>query len=145
MTVALRDHIHLFPYTGQTTITGTEHDNSRYALLMPGMDAKIDTAAHVDYGLTGAAHVYQTLSSGNPITYMNGQLQLQTSDAQKNTLLTLNGKVCWLMLNDHDDDSPIPVNGTNGYKVLVKVTNFRMVNSVHDYWHVFIQVMDITL
>jgi hypothetical protein len=144
MTTVLHDHIHLFAYTGQNELTGGELDASDYHLLMPGMDEKLETATAVERGLTGVAHIYRVLDdNNNPKQFSNGTLQIMATTAEKDALKALSGKSCWLALNDHDDD-PFELVAGNGYLVVAVVTGTRMVNAMHDYWHVFVQITDVS-
>jgi hypothetical protein len=144
MTTALHDHIHLFAYASQAELNESEQNACAYQVLMPGLDSKLETAVAVERGLTGVAHIYRTLdTSNNPKRFENGTLQIMATTAEKDVLLLLSGKSCWLMLNDHDD-SPCTVGTGNGYLVVAQITNYRMVNAMHDYWYVFVQITDVS-
>jgi hypothetical protein len=146
MTTQLQDHIHLFAYTNQTQLDQTAHDASLYHLLMPGFDGRLETSVAVERGLTGKPHVYQVVDgNGDPYLFRNGTLTLMERTTEKDTLETLSGKICWLILNYHDDDSGgvTPVGSGSGYKCVAVVTNSRLLNPTADYWYVYVQITDI--
>lgn len=148
MAVTLHDHIHLLAYTGQTGLDATAQAATDYALLLPGFDAKPETAASVERGLTGVPHVYSTVDgSGHPLRFKNGTLQLLATQAELDALLALSGQRCYLVLNSHEDDDPTygcPVNATNGYHCLAVVTTYRLIDPGQVYWTVFITITDLT-
>ncbi|CAG0995553.1 hypothetical protein ANAEL_02567 [Anaerolineales bacterium] len=142
MTKQTHDHIHIFD-----AATSPTHAQARkYSITMTGIDEKPVTPVAWRRSLTGALLVTTLLAGGHPVLFRDRTITLLLPKADKEALVALSGKLCWLVEIEHDDaGASLKVDSAGaaqGFQCLMVVERATHVDPMQAYWLVTVQITE---
>ncbi len=142
MTTQLQDHIHIFAASTSPTHAAAR----KYSITMTGVDEKPVTPVSWRRGLTGALLVTTLIVNGSPVIFRDKAITMLLPKADKEAIVALSGRLCWIVFNEHDDaganlkvDS---VGSAQGFQCLVVVERATHVDPMQTYWLVTVQITE---
>lgn len=136
------DHIHIFD-----AATSPTHNQARkYSITMTGIDEKPVTPVAWRRSLTGALLVTTLLAGGSPVLFRDRTITLLLPKADKEAIVALSGKLCWLVEIEHDDDGTSlkvdSADAAQGFQCLMVVERATHVDPMQAYWLVTVQITE---
>ena len=142
MAKQIQDHIHIF-----AAETSPTHAAARkYSITMTGIDEKPVTPVAWRRSLTGALIVTTLMSGGSPVLFRDRSITMLLPKADKEAIVALSGKLCWIVGIEHDDaganlkvDS---VGSAQGFQCLMVIERATHVDPMQSYWLVTAQITE---
>ncbi len=142
MAKQIQDHIHIFAANTSPTHAAAH----KYSITMTGIDEKPVTPVAWRRGLTGVLLVTTLIVGGNPVIFRDRAITMLLPKADKEAIVALSGKLCWIVEIEHDDaGANLKVDSNSsaqGFQCLMLVERAIHVDPMQAYWLVTAQITE---